>query len=34
MAKNDNTGCLLGILGIIFFPFMVLDELLKQTGNK
>ena len=31
MSKNDNDGCgCMLILGIIFFPFMVLFELSKK----
>jgi hypothetical protein len=28
---NGGSGCLWALLGIIFFPFMVLNELLKIT---
>jgi hypothetical protein len=32
MSKYDTSGCgCLAVLGIIFFPFMVLAELLKKT---
>ena len=29
--KSDPSGCILGVLWIVFLPFMVLAELLKKT---
>lgn len=32
MSKHDAPGCgCLAIVGLIFFPFMVLSEILKRT---